>query len=353
MSEQDAFTGTQPVDPARGFDVSALQAFMEEHVAGFSGTVEVREFKGGQSNPTYSLTAGGTRYVLRRKPPGQLLKSAHAVDREYRVMTALAETDVPVPRTYALCTDESVIGTWFYIMDHVEGRIIWDNDMPGSNPEERAAVYDSMIRTLAGLHAVDHVAVGLETYGKPTDYIARTLNRFIGQYQLAETTKIPEMDWLAEWLPAHIPPEEPAGIVHGDFKLANLVLHPTEPEVIAILDWELSTIGNPIADLAVHCLPYHPGLDPRGPLTDLDLPALGIPTEADLLAAYCRYTGRDYVPHWNYVMAAMLFRHAQISLGILARAEKGTAASEHAVEMGKRAWPLSKAAYDIAQRLIG
>ena len=219
-------------------------------------------------------------------------------------MTALHGTGVPVPKTYALCTDDNVIGTWFYIMDHVEGRIIWDNDMPDSNPEERAAVYTAMVETLAKLHAVDHVAIGLDTYGKPTDYIARTLNRFRGQYQLPETEKIPEMDWLAEWLPAHIPPEEPAGIVHGDFKLANLVLHPTEPEVIAILDWELSTIGNPIADLAVHCLPYYPGLDPRGPLTDLDLPSLGIPSEAELLAAYCRATGRDSAPHWNYIMAA-------------------------------------------------
>ena len=353
MAEQDLFSGTVPVSPDRAFDVGALEAFMKENVSGYEGPLDVREFKGGQSNPTYSLAAGGKRYVMRKKPPGQLLKSAHAVDREYRVMSALEGTGVPVPKCHALCTDESVIGTWFYIMDHVEGRILWDNDMPDSTPGERAAVYGSMVRTLARLHAVDHVAVGLETFGKPADYIARTLNRFVGQYQLPETEKIDEMDWLAGWLPANIPPEEPAGIVHGDFKLANLVLHPTAPDVVAVLDWELSTIGDPIADLAVHCLPYHVGAEISFGIAHLDLPALGIPTEEELLAAYCRETGRDHVPNWDYMMAAMLFRHAQISLGILARAKKGTAASEHAVAMGKRAWPFAKAAYAIARRLEG
>jgi aminoglycoside phosphotransferase (APT) family kinase protein len=353
MSEQDLFTGTQPVAPGRAFDVDRLQAFMEEHVEGFSGTLDVREFKGGQSNPTYSLTAGGKRYVMRRKPPGQLLKSAHAVDREYKVMSALGPTDVPVPRTYALCTDDSVIGTWFYIMDHVEGRIIWGNDVPGVDRDERAAIHESMIEVLARLHRVDHEAVGLGDYGKPTDYIARTLKRFIGQYQLEETTKIPEMDWLAEWLPANIPPEERPGIVHGDYKLANLVLHPTEPKVIGILDWELSTIGQPLADLAVYALYYRQGEDVPGGLQHLDQRALGIPTEEEMLATYCRHAGRDSIPHWEYYLAAMLFRHAQISLGILARAQKGTAASDQALMMGHRAWPQSKAAYDIARRLAG
>jgi aminoglycoside phosphotransferase (APT) family kinase protein len=236
-------------------------------------------------------------------------------------------------------------------MDHLDGRIIWGNEMPDSNPEERAAVYESMIEVLARLHKVDYLAVGLGDYGKPTDYIARTLNRFIGQYHLPETTKIPEMDWLAEWLPANIPPEEPATIVHGDYKLANLVLHPTEPKVIGILDWELSTIGAPLADLAVHCLYYRQGADVPGGLEHLDLKAMGIPTEQELLAKYCQYSGRESIPHWEYYMAAMLFRHAQISLGILARAQKGTAASDQALMMGRRAWPQSKAAYDIAQRI--
>lgn len=351
MSDQDLFTGTQPIAPGRGFDVDKLQAYMEENVAGFTGALDVREFKGGQSNPTYSLTAGGKRYVMRRKPPGQLLKSAHAVDREYKVMSALNGTGVPVPRTYALCTDEGVIGTWFYIMDHVDGRIIWGNDVPGSDPEERAAIHDSMIETFARLHAVDYRAVGLSDYGRPTDYMARTLNRFIGQYRLEETTKIPEMDWLADWLPENIPPEEPAAIVHGDYKLANLVLHPTEPKVIAILDWELSTIGQPLADLAVYALYYRQGSDTPGGLKDLPLKDMGIPTEEEMLALYRKYSGRDSIPHWEYYLAAMLFRHAQISLGILARAQKGTASSEHALMMGKRAWPQSKAAYDIARTL--
>ncbi len=349
MDEQDLFSGTQEVAPDRAFDIGALQDFMEREVAGFSGSLDVREFKGGQSNPTYSLTAGGTHYVMRRKPPGVLLKSAHAVDRDYRVMTALADTDVPVPRTYALCTDESVVGTWFYVMDHADGRILWQNDLPGLSASERGAIYGSMIDILARLHRVDHVGVGLESFGKPSDYVARQLKRFIGQYALPETAKIPEMDRLAQWLPANIPPDEPPAIVHADFKLANLVLHPTRPEVIAILDWELSTIGNPIADLAAHCVPYHMADDGRGGLKGQDLAALGIPSEEAHLAAYCRHAGRSEVPDWSYYMAFVLFRLAQISLGILARAEKGTAASDHAHEMGKRAWSYSSAAWEMAQ----
>jgi aminoglycoside phosphotransferase (APT) family kinase protein len=310
LDEQALFSGTQEVAPDRRLDIAKLQAFMEEHVEGFTGTVEAREFKGGQSNPTYALTAGDKRYVMRRKPPGVLAKSAHAVDREFRVMSALGDTDVPVPKTYALCTDESVIGTWFYIMDHVEGRIIWGNEMPDSNPEERAAVYDSMIKTMAKLHAVDHLSVGLETYGKPTDYVARTLNRFIGQYQ-----------------------------------------EPTEPEVIAILDWELSTIGNPYADLACHCLPYHYGPDIEGGMRDIDRAAMGIPDEDAHVAAYCRHAGLSEMPDWSYYMAFMLFRHAAISLGILRRSEEGTAASEHARKMGLRAYPMSAAAMAIVNRM--
>ncbi len=344
MDEQALFTGTKAVDPSRSFNIGKLQQFMEENVAGFAGKLDVREYRGGQSNPTYSLTAGGKRYVMRRKPAGVLLKSAHAVDREYRVITALAKTEIPVPRTYALCIDETVIGSWFYIMDHVEGRIIWGNDIPGSGPDERAAIYDSMIETLAKLHKVDHVAIGLENYGKPTDYVARQLSRFIGQYKLPETRKLETMDRLCDWLPAHIPDDELPAIVHGDFKLANLVLHPDKPSVIAILDWELSTIGNPIADLACHCLPYHYGPEIEGGLRELDLSSLGIPSEHSHLEAYCRHTERSHVPDWPYYMAFMLFRHAAISLGILARAEKGTAASEHAKKMGERAAPQSSAA---------
>lgn len=350
MDEQSLFSGTQEVSKDREIDVHRLQAFMEENVAGFAGTLDVREFRGGQSNPTYSLTAGGKRYVMRRKPPGPILKSAHAVDREYKVLTALAGTGVPVPRTYALCTDESVIGTWFYIMDHVEGRILWENALPGLTGDERTAIYSSMIETLAALHRVDHRAVGLEDFGKPSDYVARQLKRFVGQYELDETRKIPEMTQLAEWLPANIPPDQPPVIVQGDFKLANLVLHHDRPEVIGVLDWELSTIGNPIADLACHCMPYHLGADTHGGMEHLDLAALGIPSEADHLKAYCAAVGREGVPDWDYYMAFVLFRNAQISLGILARAEKGTASSDHARDMGKRAWPYSKAAWAMAQR---
>lgn len=350
MDEQDLFTGTQEIAPDRAFDIGRLQAFMEEEVAGFSGTLKVREFRGGQSNPTYSLTAGGTHYVMRRKPPGVLVPSAHAVDREYKVITALAGTNVPVPRTYAMCTDESVTGTWFYIMDHADGRILWDNDLPGMEPIERSAIYESMIDILGRLHRVDHVAVGLADFGKPSDYVARQLKRFLGQYALPETRKIPEMDWLAQWLPANIPPDQPPTIVHGDFKLANFVLHETKPEVTAILDWELSTIGNPLVDLACHCMPYHLGADTHGGIEHLDLAALGIPSEADHLRAYCAAVGRERIRDWSYYMALVLFRNAVISLGILARADKGTAASDHAREMGMRAWPYSAAAWKMAQK---
>ena len=350
MDEQLLFSGTQEVSKDREIDVDSLQAFMEEAVAGFSGSLDVREYRGGQSNPTYSLTAGGKRYVMRRKPPGPILKSAHAVDREYKALTALAVSSVPVPRTYALCIDESVIGTWFYIMDHVDGRIFWENSLPGLDPESRTAIYNSMIETLAALHRVDHISVGLEDFGKPSDYVARQLKRFVGQYELDETQKIPEMTKLAEWLLANIPADQPPVIVQGDFKLANLVLHHDRPEVIGVLDWELSTIGNPIADLACHCMPYHLGADTHGGMEHLDLASLGIPSEEDHLNAYCAAVGLNEIPDWDYYMAFVLFRNAQISLGILARAEKGTASSDHASAMGARAWPYSKAAWGMAQR---
>jgi aminoglycoside phosphotransferase (APT) family kinase protein len=260
----------------------------EGHVEGFSGELQVEKFKGGQSNPTFMLSAGGRKYVMRRKPPGKLLPSAHAVDREYKVITALAATDVPVAKTWALCTDDSVIGTMFYIMDCVDGRIMWDPALPGMTPAQRGAIFDEMNRVIAALHKVDYAAVGLADYGKPGSYFARQIDRWSKQYRASETEKIEAMDKLIEWLPQNIPAGDETSIVHGDFRLDNTVFHPTEPRMLAVLDWELSTLGHPLADFAYHCMTWR--LSPgqfRG-LAGNDLAALGIPSEAEYVAAYCR-----------------------------------------------------------------
>src|SRR6476469_4297188 len=256
MTDYTAYVGTRPVAEAHRFDVACLERFMRENVEGFGGTLEVEQFKGGQSNPTYRLSAGAKRYVLRRKPPGKLLPSAHAVDREYRVITALAKTDVPVARTYALCTDEAVIGTPFYIMDYVEGRVLWDPQLPGMPPGERAAIFDEMNRVIAALHRVDYAAIGLADYGKPGNYFQRQVDRWSRQYRASETEKIEAMDRLMEWLPANIPAGDETAIVHGDYRLDNMIFHPTEPRVLAVLDWELSTLGHPMADFSYHLMAW-------------------------------------------------------------------------------------------------
>jgi len=352
MSEH--FVGTMPVAERHRFDTAALASYLASHIAGFSGPLTAEQFKGGQSNPTYLLAAGGKRYVMRAKPgpAAKLLPSAHAVDREYRVITALAQAGIPVPRTYCLCEDESVSGRAFFVMEHVAGRVLWDQALPGMTKAERAAIYDEMNRVIAALHSVDPAAIGLADYGKPGNYFERQIGRWSKQYRASETEKIEAMDNLIAWLPANIPPGDETSIVHGDYRLDNLIFHPTEPRILAILDWELSTLGHPLADFSYHCMSWHiPASTFRG-IAGLDLAALGIPSERDYIAAYCRRTGRESLAHWDFYIAYNLFRIAAILQGIAKRALEGTASSAVAVEQGKRARPLAEMGWEIVEERI-
>lgn len=347
---------TRDVAPALAFDEVALADYLCKHLPQAKGPWQVAQFKGGQSNPTYLLTAAdGQRYVLRRKPPGKLLPSAHAVDREFRVMQSLGESDVPVPHMRMLCMDENVIGTPFYVMDFVEGRILWNPLLPGMQPDERTAIFDEMNRVIAALHRVDYAALGLADYGKPGQYIARQISRWTQQYRASETEHIAAMDQLIDWLPQHIPQGEETAIVHGDYRLDNVVFHPTEPRILAVLDWELSTLGHPLADFAYHCMAWR--LEPgqfRG-LVGGDLKALGIPSEADYVAQYCKRTGREPVAaaDWEFYAAFNLFRLAAILQGVMARALQGNASSAQAIEAGRRARPLAEAAWAQVERVFG
>jgi aminoglycoside phosphotransferase (APT) family kinase protein len=342
---EDRFSGTAAVREQHRFEVARLERYMREHVDGFSGRLEVEQFKGGQSCPTYKLTAGGKSYVLRRKPPGKLLPSAHAVEREYRVITALAETPVPVPRTYVLCEDESVVGTTFYVMQWVDGRVFWEPGLPGLSKTERHAVYDAMNRVLAALHKVDYEAVGLGGFGRPGNYFARQISRWSKQYKASQTETIEAMDRLIEWLPENIPAGDETTVVHGDYRLDNMIFHPSEPRVLAVLDWELSTLGHPLGDFTYQLMGWRLGGNLFRGVADLEVAALGIPTEAEYVAAYCRRTGRDGIPNLEWYLAYNMFRLAGILQGIMGRALDGTAASEHAMEQGKRARPMAEAAW--------
>ncbi|MBI2526534.1 MAG: phosphotransferase [Candidatus Rokubacteria bacterium] len=339
--------GTVEVRESHRFDVAALEVYLRAHVAGFSGPLTVRQFQGGQSNPTYYLQTPAREYVLRRKPPGKLLPSAHAVDREYRVITALGTTGVPVPRTYALCEDPQVVGTAFYVMECVHGRVITDPRLPGMSPAGRTATYDAMNDVLARLHSVDYKAVGLGDFGRPGNYFARQIHRWTSQYRASETETIEAMDRLIGWLPGHIPPDDTTTIVHGDYRLGNMILHPTEPRVLAVLDWELCTLGHPLADLAYNCMPYHLRADVMEGFEGADLPALGIPSEETYLAAYCRRTGRPAIEDWDFYVAFSMFRLAAIAQGIMGRVLAGTANDPNARLRGERARPLADAAWAI------
>ncbi|RZI39906.1 phosphotransferase family protein [Herbaspirillum sp. HC18] len=349
----ERFIGTRPVAPQHAFDVSKLAAYMREHVEGFNGELQVEQFKGGQSNPTFLLSAGEKQYVMRRKPPGTLLPSAHAVDREYRVITALANTDVPVAKTYALCEDESVIGTAFYIMDYVQGRILWDPALPGMTSDERRAIFAEMNRVIAALHSVDYAAVGLETYGKPGNYLERQVARWTKQYRASETERIDAVENLIEWLPKHIPSDDETRIVHGDFRLDNVIFHPTEPRILAVLDWELSTLGHPLSDFAYHCMTWRMKPEQSRGLAGLPLDDLGIPTEEEYLAMYCRRTGRKEVSksNWEYYMVFNMFRLVGILQGIVKRVQLGNAASAEAAQTGKRTRPLAEQAWALVERI--
>jgi aminoglycoside phosphotransferase (APT) family kinase protein len=348
----DQFIGTMPVSERNRFDTASLERYMRQHVEGFSGTLEVEQFKGGQSNPTFRLTAGRKRYVLRRKPPGKLLPSAHAVDREYRVITALYGTGVPVAKTFCLCEDESVIGTMFYIMDCVEGRVLWDPALPGMQNAQRAAYYNELNRVIAALHGVDYRKVGLAEYGKPGNYIERQISRWTKQYRASETERIEAMENLIAWLPQNVPAGDETTIVHGDYRLDNVIFHPTEPRILAVLDWELSTLGHPLADFAYHCMTWRltPG-EFRG-MAGVDFRALGIPTEDEYVGAYCRRTGRGGIPNWDFYLAYNMFRLAGILQGIMGRVMDGTAASAHAMEQGKRARPMAEAGWRQVEKIL-
>jgi aminoglycoside phosphotransferase (APT) family kinase protein len=345
-------SGSGPVREIHRLDEARLTDWLAAHVEGFAGPLKVEQFKGGQSNPTYKLMTQGHTYVLRRQPPGKLLKGAHAVDREARVLTALATTGFPVPHVYGLCTDETVIGTWFYVMDCIEGRIFWDATFPDVPRAERPRYFDAMNATLAQLHLVDHQAIGLGDYGRAGNYFERQIGRWSKQYVAdVEAGRDPHLDRLVEWLPNHIPAGDETSVVHGDFRVDNVIFHPTEPRILAVLDWELSTLGHPLADFAYHAMMYRmPPLIIAG-LVGANLPALNIPSEAEYVAAYCRRTGRDGIPDLDFYIAFNMFRLAAIFHGIKGRLCRGTAASGHASAMvaalpfiAEQAWQQSQAA---------
>lgn len=360
MSTFDHFVGTRAVSDQHAFDIEVMTAWLRQHVQGFEGPLQVEMFKGGQSNPTYKLVTPGKSYVMRTKPGpvAKLLPSAHAIEREYRVMKGLAGTDVPVPHMYALCEDESVMGRAFYIMEFMEGRVLWDQSLPGMTPAQRAEIYDEMNRVIAALHSVKFAERGLADYGKSGNYFERQIGRWSKQYAASVTQPIPEMDQLMAWLPANMPAsakdESRVSIVHGDYRLDNLMFHPTEPRVIAVLDWELSTLGHPLADFSYHCMSWHIPAELGRGIAGLDIAALGIPSEQDYIQRYCQRTGTQDVAalqrDWNFYLAYNMFRIAAILQGIAKRVEAGTASSAQAKASGDTARPMAELAWSFAQR---
>ena len=359
MSQNDSFSGTRAVSAQHRIDEAVLARWLQQHMPGFQGPLQVEMFKGGQSNPTYKLITPSTQYVMRAKPGpvAKLLPSAHAIEREFRVMQALHGTAVPVARMHVLCEDESIIGRAFYVMEFVEGRVLWDQELPGMTPAQRRDIYLELNRVLGALHTVPYLERGLETYGKPGNYFERQIGRWSKQYQASITQPIPEMDRLIEWLPAHMPDSARAdltSIVHGDYRLDNVIFHPTEPRILAVLDWELSTLGHPLADFSYNCMAWHipPGTF-RG-IGGLDLAALGIPSEAEYIRLYCERTGlatpEALAQDWNFYLAYNMFRIAAILQGIAKRVELGTASSEEAVAAGARARPMAEMAWRYAQQ---
>lgn len=332
-------------------DLDRLEEYLESFVPGFSGPLnDVRQFAGGQSNPTYYLATGEKAYVLRRKPPGKLLPSAHAVDREFRVTRALGEIGFPVARTYALCEDPQVVGTPFYVMDYVAGRVLRDPLLGGMEPSERRATYEAMADVLARLHQVDYETLGLGNFGKPGQYIARQIHRWTKQYRASETEPIAAMDRLIEWLPANLPQEDETTLVHGDYRLENVIFHASEPRVLAVLDWELSTLGHPLGDLAYNCMLYHLSPGAFGGFGDAHLEALGIPTEEEYVALYCHKVGREPPRSWSFYMAYALFRIAAILQGIMGRVKEGTASAENAASRGAMAPLVAQEAWALVER---
>ena len=347
------YIGTMAVQERHRFDERKLEAFMSANVEGFTPPVRVEQFRGGQSNPTYRLTDGaGRRYVLRRKPPGKLLPSAHAVDREFRVIAALNRTDVPTPRAYALCEDDSVLGTAFYIMEYCDGRVLWDPLLPEVPKEGRAAIHRATFEVLARLHAVDYVSLGLGDFGRPGSYVARQISRWGKQYKASETEKIESMDRLLDWLPAHLPPADETVLVHGDYRLDNMVFHASEPRVLGVIDWEISTLGDPLAELSYVCMLWRTPRD-WGGLEGHDLASLGLPTEQEMVAFYCELAGRPLPAPalWEFYMAYNLFRVSCIRQGVYARSLDGTASNVRAADSGKLVKPAADLAWSLAERI--
>lgn len=341
---------TKEVSERHRFDAGALRSWMEDRGIAVSGELTVRQFRGGQSNPTFWVADADSSWVLRKKPPGTLLPSAHQVEREHRVLAALEETAVPVAKVHALCEESDVVGTPFYLMEHVEGRIFWNVQLPELERAERGAIYEEAAKVLAAIHSVDLDATGLRDYGKPDGYVERQIRRWSGQYRKSETASVPTMDALIAWLPEHLPEADETTLAHGDFRLDNLIFHPTEPRCLAVIDWELSTLGHPIADLAYTCMLYDVQLPRVGGLRGVDFEATGIPTEDAFVARYCALTGRDGgIDNWPYYKAFSLFRLAAIAQGVFARSQQGNASSDDASIYGAAVGILSS----IACELVG
>jgi aminoglycoside phosphotransferase (APT) family kinase protein len=351
MDRTTANTGTREVSERLRFDEAGLARWMEDHVPGFRGPLTVSQFKGGQSNPTYKLDTPAASYVIRRKPPGKILPGAHAVDREYRVMAALGVQGFPVPRVHGLCEDDAVIGTPFFVMDMVPGRIVWEAQFPDIAPDARAAHFDAMNATIAQLHSYDPAAIGLGDYGKATGYVERQVGRWSRQYLTdADGGRVEDMDRLVDWLAANLPPDSgESRVTHGDFRCDNMIFDADAPQVRAVLDWELSTLGDPVADFTYHCLMFRMPAGIFTGLHGLDLPALGVPSEEDYVAAYCRRTGRDGIPAFDYLIVFNLFRLAAIIHGIKGRLARGNASSAQAAETVKALEPLAALAWQQAQ----
>jgi aminoglycoside phosphotransferase (APT) family kinase protein len=337
-----------PVREAHRFDETALAKYLLAELDGFSEPFTILQFEGGQSNPTFLLDCSAQKFVLRKKPPGKLLPSAHQVDREYRVMKALEHSDVPVPMMYLLCEDEKVIGTAFFVMEYVDGRLFSDVTLPGLSTAERRAIYIEMIRVLAALHSVDYEALGLSDFGKSGNYYARQIGRWSKQYVSAKTVDIPSMENLMNYLPQNVPPDDITCLVHGDYRLENMLFHPTEPRILALLDWELSTLGHPLGDVAYNCGAYHFTTSGNPSLQGICGPKSGIPLESEFIEEYCRQTGREGIPNWNFYMAFAFFRLASICQGVYKRGLMGTASSTQALEKGR----LTRAISDLAWSFI-
>ena len=350
------FAGTMPVSERQRFDEASLERWLRAHLPGFAGLDRIEQFRGGQSNPTFLLIAlDGLRYVLRKKPAGALLPSAHAVDREFRVISALHGSEVPVARPLSLCTDVGVIGTMFYLMEYVAGRNFWDATLPGMTAPQRAAIYDEMNRVMVALHTLDYAAAGLGEYGKPGNYFTRQIGRWSGQYRASQTEHIEAMEKLLQWLPVNIPPGEETALVHGDYRLDNLIFQTDSPRMLAVVDWELSTLGHPLADFSYHVMLWRLPAGETAGLQGLDLRSLGIPSEADYIADYCARTGRTAIDPrvWEFCMAYNLFRIACIQQGIMKRVLEGTAASRHAREAGAKARSTGELAWRQVEEHLG